>query len=389
MPETLVVGRLGQLYVAAETAYGTPPTLLATHAMRHLSFKPSYNPFNRVNSPAKKQSPGTVARFNRRSSAGATVEALIQPSGTINTLAECDPILELGMGSKSNITLATTVAASPAPTTSVFTVASATGLVAGQAILVACTGGTFPGKYVRWIVAINTLALTVAPPLPQAPATGDAVKGCCTYKLASALASSLCLAHYPSSDTMHSQIVTGAVCEKLGFSFAQNDEARLTASFKAKLVTKPAPTKPAAFTMVGSQNPPSGLRGELYVDTVLYKFIKLDVEIDTGVLLREDTYGFASPESILMTGRRTVTLGLDAHVEDSSIYTNAVAGAHVRIHKQTGFTEGNIVAIYTPAGVDFGVPDVDDPDEVPTWAFKGVCCESADGQNDEIVIAFA
>ena len=389
MAETLVVGRLVQLFVATETSYGVPPTLVATHAMRHINFKPSFSPFNRVNSPAKKVSPGVAMRLDRRASAGASLEALIQPSGTLNTLAECDPILEHAMGAKSNVTLATTVAASPAPTTTVFTVASATGLVVGQAILVACTGGTFPGKYVRWIAAINTLALTVTPALPQAPATGDAVKGCCTYKLTSAVASSLAFGHYRTADTTHSKIIKGAVCEKLGFSFAQNDEARLTATFKAKTQITPAPTKPAAFTTVGAQNPPSGLTGELYVGGAAYKFIKLDVEISTGVALRENSYGYSSAEGILMTGTRDITLGLDALVGDEAvIYDLAEAGTRVAIHKQTGFTEGNIIALYAPA-VDFSVPEDDDPDGVPTWPFKGVCCETADGLNDELKFALA
>lgn len=385
MAETLRAGRVGQLYVAAESPYGTPPTLLVTHALRHQSFTPRFSPFNRVNSPAKKQSPGLVARLDRRGSAGFSIEALIQPSGTLNTLAEADVILAHAFGAAaSNITLATTVEASPSPTTTVFTVASAVGLAVGQAVLVTVSAV----KYVRWITAVNTAALTVAPPLPSAPATGAAVKGVCTYKLASAIATSLCAAHYPSTDTVLSKIVKGGVCEKLGLAFAQNDEARLTASFKAKTQTT-APTKPAGFTSVGTQNPPSGITGELYVGTAAYKFRKLDIEIDTGVVLREDSYGFASPEEILMTGRRTVTIGLDALVADEAvIYDNAESGTRVAVHKQTGFTEGNIIALYCPQ-VDFAVPDQDDSDDIPVWPFKGICCESADAANDEIRFALA
>lgn len=384
MAETLRSGRVGQLYIAAESPYGTPPTLLATHAFRHLSFKPSFNPFNRVNSPAKKQSPGIVARFDRFGSAGASIEAMLQPSGTLNTLAEADPIFELGMGAKSNITLATTVSAAPSPTTTVFSVAAATGLAVGQAILVVA-GGV---KYVRWITNIATLALTVTPALPVAPSSGAAVKGCCTYKLASALATSLCLAHYPSTDTVLSKIIKGAVVEQIGLSFTQNEEARLTASFKAKTQTI-APTKPASFTTVGTQNPPSGLTGELYIGAAAYKFRKLDLEINTGVMLREDVYGESSPSGILMTGRRSVTLGIDAlKADEAVIYDQAESGTRVAVHKQTGFTEGNIIALYAPL-VDFSVPDEDDGDDVPVWPFKGICCESADAANDEVSIAMA
>ncbi len=384
MAETLVPGRKGQLYVAAETAYGTPPTLVATHALRHLDFRASFNPLARVNSPAKKISPGVVSRFDRRGSAGASLEALIYPSGTLNTLAECDPLLEHGMGTKSNITLATTVEASPAPTTTGCTVASATGLAKNQAVLIVVSGV----KYVRFLTNVSSAALTWAPALPSAPAAGAAVKGCCTYRLASALAQSLCLAHYPSTDTTLSRIVKGAVIERLALAFAQNEEPRLSVTFKAKTQTT-APSKPAAFTTVGTQNPPSGIAGELYVGNAAYKHIKSDLEIQTGVLLRENSYGFSSPESILMTGRRAVTLGLDALVADEAvIYDNAESGTRLALMQQTGFTEGNIVAWYAPL-VDFEVPSPDDPDDIPTWPFRGVCCESADEQNDELMIALA
>lgn len=384
MAETLLPGRIGQLYGAAESSYGTPPTLLATHACRHLNFKPSFNPFNRVNSPAKKQSPGTVARFDRRSSAGASVEALWQPSGTLNTLSEADVMLAHVLATPANITLATTVSATPAPTTTGASVASATGLVIGQGIGIVVAGV----KYVRWLTNVATLALTWAPALPSAPVSGAAVTGACTYKPASTIASSLCWAHYPTTDTVLSKIIKGFVAEKLGFAFAQNDEPRLTVTGKAKTQTV-APAKPAAFTTVGAQNPPSGLTGELYVGDAAYKFIKLDAEIDTGVVLRDNTFGFSSPESILMTGRRMVTLGIDAlRGDEAVIYDPAEAGTMLAIAMQCGFTAGNIIAIRWPI-VDFTVPDEDDPDEVPTWPFKGVAKESADGANDEIAITLA
>lgn len=384
MAETLVPGRYAHLYVAAESPYGTPPTLLATHAMRHVDFKVS-RPESRVPDPAKKASPGMVRLLARRTEAACSVDAIIQPSGTLNTLGEADAILAHAMGAAANIVLSTTVLVSPAPTTTTFTVAAATGLAIGQAILITVNAI----KYVRWITNLVTTAVTVAPALPSAPATGAAVKGCCTYSLSSSIATSLCLAHYRTTDTVHSQIIKGAVAQSLGFSFEQNTEGRLSASFQAKSRTKPAPTKPAAFTMVGTQNPPSGLAGELYVADAAYKFIKFDAAITTGVELRKDTYGYDSPEGILMTGRRKIELTLNARLGDQAvIYDPAAAGTRLAIMKQTGFTEGNIVAIYAPL-VEFSVPDEDSPEDVPTWSFKGLACESADGQNDELRIAFA
>jgi hypothetical protein len=383
MAETLVLGRKGQLFVGTESPYGTPPTLLATHALRHINFKPTRNPFGRANSEEKKQSPGAVTRFDRRETAGWSLDALLRPSGTLNTLAESDGILVAGFGSKTNVTLSTTVEAAPSPTATGATLASVTGLVVGDAILI--TVGSV--KYVRWITAIATLAVTWAPALPAAPSAGAAVKGGTTYKLTTDLAISLALAHYLSTDTTHSKIVKGAVVDQLGFQFGGNDEAKFTASGPAKTVTTPAPTKPGAFTTVGTQNPPSGLTGRLDVSAAAYKFKKLDAQIVNGLELRMDEYGTASASEILPRGRRTVTLALDAAVGDEApIYDNAESGTPIPVALQTGFTEGNIIGIYAPL-VDFEVPDQDDGDGVPTWPFKGVCRESADGANDELKLA--
>ena len=384
MAETLVPGRYGHLYVAGESTYATSPTLLATHAMRHVDFKFS-RPTTRVDDPAKKASPGLVRQLERRTYATCVLDAILQPSGTINTLGEADALLEHGLGAKRNVTLATTISASPVPTTTVFTLASVTGLAVGDAILIALGGS----KYVRWITGIATAEVTVAPALPSAPAGTEVVKACTTYGLASAIDDSLTLAHYRSSDTVHSTIIKGAVAEKLAFSFEQNTEGRLNVTFRAKSLVKPAPTKPGGFTMVGTQAPPSGLSGELYVADAAYRFIRVGLEIDTGVQLREDSYGYASPEGILMTGRRAVRLKVDARLGDQAVIYDPAASANtLAIMKQTGFTEGNIIAVYAPK-VLFSVPDEDSPEDVPTWSFDGRALESADGQNDEVKIAFA
>jgi hypothetical protein len=229
--------------------------------------------------------------------------------------------------------------------------------------------------------------VTWAPALPAAPAAGGAVKGGVTYKLTTDLAISLALAHYLHTDTTHSKIVKGGVVEQLGLMFGGNEEAKFTASGPAKTVTTPAPTKPVAFTTVGTQNPPSGLTGRLDVSAAAYKFKKLDIEIANGLELRMDEYGTASASEILPRGRRQVTLALDAAVGDEApIYDNAESGTPIPVALQTGFTEGNIIAIYAPL-VDFEVPDLDDGDGVPTWPFKGVCKESADAANDELKLA--
>ena len=70
----------------------------------------------------------------------------------------------------------TTVAATPAPTASVFTVASATGLTAKDLIEIDLgTGGT-ADKHYRWIKSVSGSEITLGEALPEAPAASDTVK---------------------------------------------------------------------------------------------------------------------------------------------------------------------------------------------------------------------
>ena len=385
MAETPRAARQGQVFVTNESTYGTAATQTATDAVRHTEFSASANPYNRVNSPEKKQSPGVVNRFDRRGTASWSLKSLLRPSGTLNTLCEANKLLKAGFGAESNITLSTTVVASPAPTTTSCTVASAAGLVKGQAILITVSAV----KYVRFLTNVATAALTWAPALPGAPVEGAAVKGCVTYGVTSALALPLSLAHYSGADAVLSRIVKGAVVDTLGIAFGHNGEPVVSFAGPAKSVTTPAPTKPVAFTAVGTQNPPSGLTGGLYVGSALYRFEDLDIQIANGLELDMDNYGSADAYGILPRHTQAITLGLNAKALDESvIYDNAESGTPVAIMKQTGFTEGNIVGIYAPL-VDFDVPDRDDGDTIPKWAFKGVCKESSDSMNDALYLALA
>src|SRR5436309_614250 len=103
---SLNIGRRGRLYGKKESAYGTLQTILAANALRHIDFQANFDPFNRVNSPEKKGSPGTVNLFDRRTTAGlGSLVALARPSGTLNTVPEADFVYEAGFGSKHNVTL--------------------------------------------------------------------------------------------------------------------------------------------------------------------------------------------------------------------------------------------------------------------------------------------
>jgi hypothetical protein len=86
-------------------------------------------------------------------------------------------------------------------------------------------------------------------------------------------------------------------------------------------------------------------------------------------------------------GRRSVAVSLDAFVETAaSLHDFAVAGTKKSLFVQNGRTEGNIVAVYCPI-VYWKVPDTDSPDTATNWSFKGTALESADGANDEYLLA--
>ena len=190
------VGRQGQIFLKKEAAFGTAEALAASNALRHTEVAFGFDPFNRVTSPEKKQSPGPVNRFDRKKTAElGSLVALLRPSAVLNTLPEVDPLLEAGLGTLTNRTEATTVAS--APTTTSCTVTAAGALAAGDAVLLTVTGETNPaGPFVRVLTSVSTNDLVWAPALPGAQTAVYSVKGGITYQLSTYLSVSLSLALY-------------------------------------------------------------------------------------------------------------------------------------------------------------------------------------------------
>jgi hypothetical protein len=378
----LQIGRKGQVYVKQEADYNVEEALAVTNALRHIDVGLAFDPFNRVTSSEKKSSPGAVTRFDRRKTAGlSTLVGLLHPSGALNTLAECDPILKAAFGTVTNVTLSTTIAASPSPTADGATVASAGALAVGDMVLITVTGED--GPFVRRIDSVATNALTWSPALPAAPTTGDALKGGVTYTLSTDLAISLTLAHYLSTTKRE---LTGLGINDLSLAFEANEEPRFTASGPAATqLTGTAQAQPGGFTTVGG-NPPSGLIGQLLVNDTVYLFKKFEARLANGLKLRTDEYGVATASEILRAERREVGCSLEALAEtESVIYDLAEAGTTSSVLKQTGYTEGNIVGVYMPR-VEWKVGEQDDPDTEVSWTFAGMALESSDGQNDELTL---
>lgn len=393
MPLTTVqIGRIGQMYPKKETTFGTVPALASTNACRHKSITfPGSDVKNKRQIMERQQSPFALATqmTDQRTTAGFNFQGVLRPSGTINTVPEVDPFLECGFGAKVNTALATTVSVGTG-TVGGATLVSGAGLAVGGALLITCPDGK---KRVRQIVTVAGGVVTWAPNLPtgQQPADGAAVKAALVYKFTQQNLLSLSIAHYlknTDGTAGLSRVISGAIVDKLQVNFDANDDPMLTCSGPGKLLdAAAAPAQPAGFTMVGSQ-PPSGLVGELVVANTVTKFMKAGFDLSNALKLRAESYGYSSAEEAYRVGRAEIGVDLQMRAETQTLYDLAVAGTNTGILVQTGYTEGNIIAVRAP-NVLFTVPDTDDADEEVSFPFKGKALESTDGAYDAMVLILA
>lgn len=383
----LSIGRRGRLYGKKEGGgYGTLQALAATNALRHIDVNFNFDPKGRVNSPEKKDSPGTVNLFDRRTVAGLSgLTCLARPSGVLNTLPEADFVYEAAFGSKTNVTLATTIAVGGLGTTTADTLTSAAGLAVGDGIVFTHQDGK---RYVRIIQSVAANAITWAPALPSPLSDGQAAKGCITYKLTTDLAISVMFLHVLTNFRREQR---GIGIDKFQMLFDANEEPRFVASGpgQQELSEAAAIADPGGFTTVGG-HPPSGLVGDLYIGDVVYLFKKFDFDMTNGLKVRNEEYGNDGlATEVYRDGRRALALNLTAFVETAAtLQALAKAGTYSSLFKQTGRTEGNTIAVYFPK-IDWKVPDTATGDNALDWTFKGMPIETADGANDEVKLVLA
>lgn len=378
--------RLGRVYVKAEATYGTRVTLAAANAIRHTGVTLNRKN-NREKSTERYAHPSLLRTKAKRKTFEWSLTGDFYPSGTLATLCDIDAILVSAFGqvaTKPATPLVTTVSASPTPTASTFTLTSATGLVKGtMGLLIVCSGGTRPGAYLRKIEDLTGSAVTVTPALPQAPASGDAVKSVVAYNLATAAeALSLGIAHY-LSDTKYEG--RGCVVESLKFDLDANNEIVWTASgsYAERFRSTNVQTDPVTQTLVGS-NPPTGLVGYANLDDAVQEFLKASIELKNNYLMDNKSYGLSTARRAYRVGQRDVTIGLNAQAtDDEAAMAAAEGGADHEVLIQTGDTEGKLVGLYMPA-IDFEVPDDADGDGETEFAFNGTCKGVAG--NDELML---
>jgi hypothetical protein len=385
-----IPGKRAALYVGQESTYGTAPSIVATMACRHVSAQMNFDPQNRVMLPEKKAGPGRYAQGNRRGTADHTVEGLLRPSGTILTVPECHVFLRSWFGSHTAPALSTTFTGTP--TVSGGTLTSGAGLAVGDGLLMTCPDTV---KRVRILTAINTGTgvATWSPQLPagQAPASGAAAKACIAYKLTSANALSYSLWRYLKSADFTAalgELMTGCLADRLSLMFDYQDEPRFSiggpAQDKADVGSQPS------FTQVGTQ-PPTAITAEAMIANNPIKFMKCSIEGTNGMEARNDEINAAAPTEGYRMGDRNITIAFDMLAEaalKTYLYDLAMAGTNASLFKQTGFTEGKIVAFFAP-NVYWKPTTQDVGDGAVNWPFKGVALENVEDSNDEAVLVLA
>ena len=375
MPNTQQIGRVGLVYAAKQSAFGSPPTFASTDAIRALACKLNANPRNRVNAPDRHVHPSLLTKRTRRTTATWSIGGILFPSGTLNTLPDNSDFLECGMGAVNNTTASTTVASSP--TTTSATLASGTGMAVGRGIVINVTG---VGRCVRMLTVVSGADVTWAPALPSAPTAGDTVKTAVTYSLATALPNALQIGRYLTSISKEG---AGCVVDQLKFMIDANDEIRWEASGPMAERLTAAQTVPGAFTVVGN-TPPSGLSATLRAGSGAYEFLKFDVTIANAMEMDNFAAGTSKAQAYYRKGQRLVTSTVNSrYSNDVTLMTAAEDTTDKVLLAQCGSVEGSIWALYAPA-VEFEVPDDPDDDETMEHAFPGTC-KGVTG-NDEIAL---
>ena len=385
MPPVYQIGRLGRVFLAAEASYATTPSFAATDALRHAAIKLGQKN-NRVDAPTRTAgTPSLLYRRVRRASYDWELSGEFFPSGTLNTVPDHDEILEHGLGAKTNITLATTFSGTPTTTTG--TVASATGLAVGQPVLISIASGGNAGKYVRWLTVVAGTNLTWGPALPGAPASGDSLKGCLGYKLATTIAKSLNMCHYNNQSVNYQGI--GAVVDELKITFDANNEVMWSASGPMKQRTRSSvPAEPGAFTTAGSL-PPSGLTGGQVINGTAVDYLRAEFTIKNALELDNFAGGTTLARGYYRNGKRSVSVALNTMVSDDvTILAISEGATDATVLVQAGATEGGIVAVYCPI-VEFEVPEDQDNDGTNEFAFAGTAKGTPPNGNDEIYLAVA
>lgn len=387
---TIEVGALEQAYAKIETSYALDAasggeTLSATDAIRHLELSITSKK-NRDASPQKRGTPDEAQSMARRQTQAFNLSSIMwEPSGTLGTISNIGKFFQAGMGTKHAISggLSTTVSASPSPTTTGFTVASATNLAVGDLFAVVTSNGTEVSR----VKTLATAAIT-CDALSAAPASGAAFLAGITYQLASSLASTLALYKFYNAGG-HAQAVFGAVVDQFTVTFDGTKEVMAAfsgpAGRYADLSTGGGTiqSKPGSHTTVGAGA--SGMVGNFYVDGNAFLVIAAKIQVNNNLELRNKELGTAWATGVAgRTNNRKIKVSVTFYLEDTNLIGKANSVTRGVLRLIVGSTSGSIVAAVMPS-VEFEIPDIGGEIGPKEVTVEGMCYATAG--NDGLYLA--
>jgi hypothetical protein len=172
---TIETGALEQAYAKVETTYAIDPadTLAGSDAVSHLDLSLG-SQLNRPPSPEKRGTPDEAQSLPARATHQFDLSSVMwMPSGTLGTGSSTAKFLKAGMGTQTTNALATTVSASPAPTATGCSLASAVGIAVNDLIVLDIASNT--RREITRVKSVSTW--TVTPPIAIVGALAGAGAG--------------------------------------------------------------------------------------------------------------------------------------------------------------------------------------------------------------------
>lgn len=355
---TIETGALEQCYAKVETSYSVvaADALAGSDGIRAIQLALGSKK-NREASPEKRGTPDHYQSLpGRQASQWNLSEIMWEPSAALGTASDVGKFIKAAFGSSHVLSLATTVSASPTPTTTGCTLTSAAGVAVGDLIVFTMTGGTRQVTSIKSVVgaAITYDVLTAAP-----PAGGAAVVGV-TYKLTNTITESLALYKYYNGGGFK-QAVYGAVVDQLQIMFDGTKAVKLAMQGPAGDYGDTSggaavQAKPATHVTVGA--PASGMVGGFWVDGAAFAVTAVEASLNNQLVLRNKDLGTSKASGI--GGRnniRDVNLKITFFMEDTNLLGKANTVVKGVLRCLVGDTNGAMVAMVCPS-VEFEIPDV-------------------------------
>ncbi len=371
-------GMLEQVYVTKEsTSYNNRVTAPAsTDAVRALEAMLTIR-HGRSPSPQKSGTPDDYQNLPARDQVAWDISsALWEPSGTLGTASYWGPIIKGGMVNQHVIAsgLNTTIASGASSTGATLT--SGTGLQVGDLVAVQVAGVLQVTRLLTVVgAAVTWDALTASPDVP-----GKVVAGV-TYSLGSVIADSFTIAKFYNAAN-HQQAVSGALVDKLKFTFDGTKPVYAAFSGPAAQHYRSGTTKPGAFTTAG--NPLNGAVGSFVRGSAVFLISMCEIEIANNIGLRNTEIGTSVASGFFRTANRKVTCKVSFYFDDATLLTDADAITKNEVRLLLGSTNGQMLAALLPS-LEWEIPDIPKDNGPKILTATGVGLASAG--NDSVYLA--